>query len=142
MATITAANSVITLTVTGLFAAQQLQGFATDDAFSAEAVSTAETLMGIDGRLSGGFVHVKKPTLIHLQADSPSIALFDSWGAAQEAQKELYWAQGSITLPALGLSFTLIQGALENYQPFSAVKKVLQPRQFTIVWQQISPQPS
>ena len=53
--TITGASAVIMLSVPGLFSTpQQLQGFATDDIFDTAAIASAETLMGVDGNLSGG----------------------------------------------------------------------------------------
>ena len=86
MATITSANSVLTLAVNGLFPVPQvIQGYAVDDAFEGEAVQQAEILMGVDGVLSAGKVFVPYKMTIHLQADSPSIFLFDAWRNAQDA---------------------------------------------------------
>ena len=55
--TITSANSVFTLVVAGLFPAPvQLKGYASDKAFTTEAVDLAEVQMGVDGRMTAGFV--------------------------------------------------------------------------------------
>ena len=82
---LTAANAVITLTIAGVFnAGQQLQQFAADDVFSVEQVTPTETLMGVDGFLSGGRTPVPVPWTISLQADSPSNFIFEQWFAAQE----------------------------------------------------------
>ena len=91
MATITSANSVLTLAVNGLFPVPQvIQGYAVDDAFEGEAVQQAEILMGVDGVLSAGKVFVPYKMTIHLQADSPSVFLFDTLRNAQNADVDRY----------------------------------------------------
>jgi len=132
MATLTAANSVILLGVVGLFPVpQQLQGFATDDVFATDAVETVETMMGVDGGLSAGWV----PTA--LQADSGSNGVFDAWYAAQEVARETFAAFGEITLPAIGKKYEMVRGFLTSYSPIPETKKVLQPRKYTLTWQRI-----
>ena len=83
---ITSANALIVLTVPGVLAvATQLQGFAADDVFDTDDVEMAATLMGVDGILSGGFVYSMVPWNIALQADSPSMPVFEAWDQAQQA---------------------------------------------------------
>src|SRR6185312_16410010 len=80
MSTITAANSVFALTITGLYPAPQiLHGYAADDAFSTNAVETAETVMGLDGHLSGGFIFNPVKQTIVLMPDSASLDAFNNW---------------------------------------------------------------
>ena len=99
MATITSANSVLSLAINKYFPVPQvIQGFAVDDAFESESVQQSETLMGVDGILSGGKVFVPYKMTIHLQADSPSVFLFDAWRNAQDADADVYAASGSIVL--------------------------------------------
>ena len=138
MATITSANSVLTLAIGGVYgAALNIQGFAVDDAFESEAVQQSETLMGVDGHLSGGKVWTPYKMTIHLQADSPSVFIFDSWRAAQDAAVDVFVANGTISLPATGFTYTLVNGYLTTATPFPAVKKTLQPVVYEITWQQI-----
>jgi hypothetical protein len=138
MATLTAANSVIILTIPGPFPnPQQLQGFDVDDVFSSEAVSPAQTKMGVDGFLSGGWVATEKKVTYTLQADSPSNAVFDGWYAFNEQLREVSIAQGSIIYPAISQVFTLIRGFLTTYTPIADAKQLIQPRKFTVTWQRI-----
>jgi hypothetical protein len=75
MSTITSANSSFAITVPGVYSApQSVQGYATDDAFAAEAVEKVETLMGIDGKLSAGYIFNPYKMTITLQADSGSLS--------------------------------------------------------------------
>jgi hypothetical protein len=139
MATLTAANSVITLTIAGVFPnPQQLQGFDVDDIFSAESVSPAETKMGVDGILSGGWVATEKKLTYTLQADSPSNEVFDAWNDFQQQQQEVAIAQGSVSLVAINRIFTKTRGFLTGFVPIADAKKLLQPRKFTITWQSIT----
>ena len=83
MASITSANAIIMLTIPDLFPApQQLQGFAADDVYGVNDLKSAEVLMGVDGKLSGGFVFVPIEWSISFQADSPSLDIFDQWWTA------------------------------------------------------------
>jgi molecular chaperone DnaK (HSP70) len=138
MSTITSANSVLTLAVNKLFPVPQvIQGYAVDDAFEGEAVQQAEILMGVDGVLSAGKVFVPYKMTIHLQADSPSVLLFDTLRNAQNAAVDVYSLSGSILLPGTSMVYTLQNGFLTMATPFPAVKKTLQPLEYEITWQQI-----
>ncbi len=136
MATLTSANSALSLQVAGLYPVpQSIQGYATDDAFTADDVTPVETMMGVDGRLSGGFTPV--PTVLHitLQADSASNAIFDNWMAAQAAARETYIGNAAISLPGTGDKYIFTKGFLTSGSPMSSAKKVLQARKFSITFE-------
>jgi hypothetical protein len=138
MASITSANATLMVSVGGLYEIPQtIQGWASDDAFASESAQIVESLMGIDGTLSGGFVHRERKMSITLQADSPSIRFFDNWAQAQEAALDIYWANAILTLPGPHLAYALRKGLLEGYSVFSDVKKVLSPRKFQLVFERI-----
>lgn len=138
MATITSANSVLSLAINTYFPVPQvIQGFAVDDAFESESVQQSETLMGVDGILSAGKVFVPYKMTIHLQADSPSVFLFDAWRNAQDADADVYAASGSIVLSSTSMVYTLQNGFLTSATPFPAVKKTLTPLVYEITWQRI-----
>ena len=138
MATLTASNSVITLGVFGIFStAQILHGFDVDDMFSSEAITSAETSMGVDARLSAGWVPTEKKTTFTLQADSISNDVFDVWHMTQEAAQELSVAFGVVILPAISKKFVLGRGFLTSYMPITDAKKLLQPRKYVVTWESI-----
>ena len=142
MATITSANSTFALAVTGIFPAPQfLQGYAADDAFTADAIDMAETVIGVDGQMSAGFVFNVTPMTITLMPTSPSLILFEAWTNTQKAQQEVYRCDGVIRLPSIGRSYILKNGVLKQASQFPAVKKTLQPMTFQIVWQSIISEP-
>ena len=139
MADLTTANSALTLAIDDLYAAPQpIQGYAVDDAFTSEAVSPAETMMGVDGFLSGGYTPYPVPLHITLMANSPSIEIFDNWLQAMGATKSIYRGNASIILPGLGQQWVLSRGILTQAPAIPDAKKILQPRRFTIVFESVT----
>lgn len=142
MASITGSTAVYQLAVGGLFnTPQRLQGFAADDVWSTPAVQSAEVLMGVDGVMSAGFVFVPIVQSISIQADSDSGILFDEWWAAQQAAEDIYFANATVVLKALGQKWNMNRGVLTSYAPIPDVKKLIQPRKFEITWNGMSPAP-
>lgn len=140
MASLTGATAVYQLSVVGLFpSAIQLQGFSVDDVFSTAAIDSAEVMMGVDGFMSAGFKYVEIKQTISLQADSDSCSIFDQWWTAQQVAQDLYYANATVNLKALGTQWTMTRGALTSYAPLPDVKKIIQPRKFEITWNTVSP---
>lgn len=136
---LTNANSVLMLSVIGLYPTpQQLQGYAADDVFETEAVDSAETMMGVDGKMSAGFVFMPVDWSVTLQADSGSNDIFDNWYQAQQAAKAPFFANATVLLPAIDSKWAMTNGILVKFPPMPAGKKILQPRKYTIRWESIS----
>lgn len=138
--TITAANAVLMLGVTGLFpTAQKMQQFSADDVFDTEDLETAEVMMGVDGYLAAGISLNPVKQGFTFMADSPSILLFEQTYAQERAQRDKFFLFGSCFLPSVGRLYTMTKGVLSGYKPMPDAKKVLQPRKFTITWQSVLP---
>lgn len=142
MGDITGATAVLTLAIVGLFnTPQQIQGFAADDIYDLDEIESIETLMGVDGILSGGFVWKPQMQTIMLQADSPSNDMFDVWYNQQKAARATYIANGVLSLPAIGLKFVQTNGFLTRYK-LPGAKKLVQPRRYGITWNDVIAQPA
>lgn len=142
MGTITSASSVFTLSLPDVFPVDlNIQGYAVDDAFSHDSFDITETKMGVDGVLSGGFTPNPKRIQVALQADSPSIAIFDAWAAAQEVAKEAFSCTAVIALPSIGKQYVCNVGWLRGFKKLPDAKKTLEPQQFAIEFQDIQPAP-
>jgi hypothetical protein len=136
--TITSANSVFTIVVAGFFPAPvQLRGYASDKAFTTEAVDLAEVQMGVDGRMTAGFVPNPVKQTITLQADSPSKDIFTAVIQAMKTTREVFYISGSIALPSTGEAFILTRGILTNAKQIPDAQKVLQPVDYVITWERI-----
>jgi hypothetical protein len=136
MATLTTANSEFVLLIPGAFSVPQiLQGYATDDAFGTEDVNPVEAKIGVDGRKSSGFTPYLVKMLVHLQADSPAIQIFDLWNGALYAARDDLPASGSIMSPSLGKAWTLNNGSLTRFKPIPDAKKIFEAQTYEITWE-------
>lgn len=142
MSTLTAANSVFALAIPGLYDTPQIQqGYATDDAFAADDVNPVQVEMGVDGKLSGGYVPYPTAINVVYQADSPSLVMYDDWMNAQEIYREAYQAEGYMILPGTGMKYTLTKGFMTTGSKMPGVKKILQPRKFVLTFELCQPAP-
>ena len=142
MATLTNANSSFLLSVRNLFPVpQKMQGYATDDSFATNDVQPMQVMMGVDGMLSGGFVPYPTEVTFTLQADSPSLAMFDVVLEAQKAQKEGFLFDGTGIIQGTGEKYAMTKGFLTNATPMATGKKTLQPRKFTITFESVTKAP-
>jgi len=140
---LTAANAIITLSQVTLFPTpQQMQGFAADDVTDMDEVEPLEDVMGVDGVMSFGVGWVGRMQKITLQGDSASNAFFDTINTQQEAAQTAYPLTGTILLPAIGTMWTCINGGLKRYNPMPGVKKIIQPRNYSIIWNKVVPAPT
>lgn len=140
MGSVTAADLVVTLSIPllqGLAGPVQIQGFATDEVTDIPSLKSAETMMGVDGILSAGFVFVPIPQTYALQADSASNAFFDAWWAQMQSTKSNYLALGMVKQPSISMKYIMNGGVLTGYKPMANAKRLLQPRSFEITWQNI-----
>ena len=135
---ITSANSVFLLGFGSLFPVpQKMEGYSSDDAFMVDAVEAAQVLMGVDGKMSAGYVPNPKVQTITFQADSPSIAKLEFLIAAQNQARDIIKLSGTLALPSVGKSYAFINGVLTEYKPLPDAKKLLQPVSYKITWQTI-----
>lgn len=140
MGSITSSNAKIYLSITGVFTSPvPLQGFSVDDIFDVGDTPPTEAIMGVDGRLSAGKVFVPTVQGIVLQADSASNAVFDAWAAAMVKAGDVYFAQATVLLTAIGKEFTCVNGALTGYKRSPDARRVLQPRRYQITWEDWQP---
>ena len=137
--TITSANSVFTITAPKLFPAPvQLRGYASDKAFATEAVVLSEVLMGVDGIMSAGYTPTPVTQTVTLQSDSSSRTIFDAVIADTKTSREIYLLSGTITLPSTGEDFTLTRGVLTQAKQIPDAQKMLQPVDYTIIWESVN----
>lgn len=140
--TLTSANAIILISVAGLFdSPNRIQGFSADDVTDAGDVQPGETAMGVDGRLSAGFVPVPIVQNITLQADSLSNDLFEQWWGAEKSAREKYVASGTLLIPATSRRYTMVRGFLTSVPPTPSLKRIIQPRRYGVTWERIDAAP-
>lgn len=140
---ITSANAVIMLTAPGVFdLPYQLQQFAADNIYGTDPIVVGESMMGVDGHLTAGFVNNAVQQAYSLMADSPSNFFFDQIAMREKADQAKYPIRGTILLTSVGSKYTMVRGFLINWQPIADAARVLQPRRHTIQWERVIPNPS
>lgn len=140
--TITSANSVLMLAVGGIAPVpQKIEGFTADAAWAFDDIENKEIIMGIDGNMSAGYVLTTKAMMITVMPNSPSASLFDLWYTSEETAKEVFYADGTISLPAIGKKFVLSKGVMSRTKPSPDVKKTIQPIEYRITWESVTPSP-
>lgn len=138
MKTLTSANSSLVITATQVFPAPQaIQGYAADDAFTLDALDLSEAVMGVDGKLSAGYTPQPTKFNISIQADSPSIEVFDMIIAAMKGTREVVWLDAVVQLPAVGAKYILTKGVITNVNQMPDAKKILQPQKFTVTFESV-----
>lgn len=137
--TITSANSILTMIVPGLFPVPvSIQGYSTDDAFMLDALDLAETVMGVDGRMSAGYVPKEVKLTVTLQADSASKDFFAILTQAVKTAREVFYMSATLSLPSTGEAFTFTRGILTSVEQIPSAKKMLQPQKFVITWESVN----
>ena len=134
--TITSANAVFMLAIENLITTPvRLEGYSADDAFSEDPITPTEVTMGVDGKLSAGYTPNPIKVKIRLSPDSDSVAIFDQWYAAQEIDKDVYYANAVITLISTGRTYELTKGALTGYKNIPDAKKKLEAQDYEITFE-------
>lgn len=139
-ATLTVANSSIAITVEALFPSSTLlAGYAADNVFEAGEVENGEYSMGIDGKLSKGFVFNEIPFTLTLQADSESLSIFEQVWQYEASNRTKLDVGLTVTLPANNKRYILKDGAMRSYKA-PAGQRILQPGvvQFVFARQEFS----
>lgn len=137
--TLTTANSVLAMSTEALFPqAQVLSGYAADNIFETDAVENGEYSMGIDGKLSAGFVFNEIPFTLTLQADSDSLKLFEQIWQYEVSNRTKLTNNLTITLPSLRRRYDLKNGFMRSYKA-PAGQKILQPGVVAFVFARIEP---
>lgn len=143
---ITSANAKLTLTVrssAGIVVGPfTVEGYANDAAFATETVDAAEAVMGVDGRMAAGYLPRITKQQISLMANSPSIALFETWDNAQKVLGDVLVADGSIAAPSLGRAYACVKGILTRLTPVPTARKTFsEPVVYEVSWESVTPAP-
>lgn len=137
---ITDADAIIILTVENLYSSGvQLQGFSTDTAWTAGDATIAEARMGVDGKLSAGYTPAPRTMTISLEASSPSLEVMRNIISTSQMTKGVFTCSMQVTIPAQGKEYTLSNGVLQTGHDISDGKKVLDPSQFTFIFESCKP---
>lgn len=136
--TITSADCIFTLNVDGLYpTGVRLQGFAADNIYSTSEKTLAETVMGVDGFLSAGFIFTSVNQTINIMPDSASWRVFENWAMLSESGIAVFRCNATVILPGLGKKYTHTNGVFKSWKALPDAQKTMQPGQAVIEWARI-----
>ena len=88
---ITSQNATGVLAVQGIYDnGFDLEQFASDQSFSMDEITMAETRMGVDGRMVAGSIPSIKPVTLMFEASSPSYESMSKVFSTIEQTKDIY----------------------------------------------------
>lgn len=141
--TLTVANSSMVLTVAGLFDAPViLQDYSADEVFSTEPSTHIETMMGLRGNLSGGWVPAERVVNITIMGDGATNFVFEEWDAAQRQLRDALVCGLIVTIFSISRVYTCTKGFLRTYNPIPDGRRILQQRRYTMVFESIDGAPT
>jgi hypothetical protein len=135
---ITSANSESRMTIDELYPEGfPLEQFGTDQGIASEDVQLAESRMGVDGKLSAGYVCNVYPVTITFEPISSSVVYINDLKDAMNKSRRIYRVHLECRLPSLQLVYKFVNGHLENATAFPAIKKTLDPVTFKFVFESL-----
>lgn len=100
--TLTSANSVLLWRAKGYSDTYtQVQGYKPDASFEFGDEALGETVIGVDGQLSGAHIHSSVTLTIHLAANSPTRAHFARMRDAIKSQMETFKFDFAVEYPSI-----------------------------------------
>lgn len=140
MSTITSASATLTLAHDSLFpVAVKVEGFDVDSAVNFDAVETGVTKLGVDGKLSVGWVPHAIPMTLTLQADSASNKTFDAIEEWEKTQREKAQLRLVLAIPATNQAYVFSKCVITNSIVVPSLQRTLAPRTFSITCESIAP---
>jgi hypothetical protein len=136
--TLTAADAILMMTVDTIYPAPfRIKGFAADDVTNMDAVDNAETSMGVDGRLSAGFVFrpLARPSRCKPTAKRTT---FSRRGRSMNARRaaSISRARPSGHCHRAPVYLRARRAAVLHPDPRRAI--TLQPRSYVIEWESVA----
>lgn len=137
--TITSVNCTFTLSVGVIFPTPvELKQWAVNDFISGAEVQVNETMRGVDGHFTGGFIFPEAiETRVSLMGDSVSKDIFDTWYNTMLTIKETMTANGVLKIPSIQKKYTMTKGYLVSHKIFPDVQNLVQAPTYTIRWGQV-----
>ena len=131
--TLTTANSTIILTLPILPVPVKLEGYSTDDMLNQDELNFTDSVMGIDGLKSSGYIIEKRVVNLTFMPTSASIDTFNIWiNAMKVARESLEATAMSVTVPGLKNTYLFTIGNLKNGKEIPDLKKMSESIKYTL----------
>jgi len=132
-----ATSSVSMLSTNGI---TDFEGYSADDIFTADSVDFVETRIGVDGKMSAGYVPQIKTVTFNFEASSKSLPSLLNLYAISEATRTPVFVTLTVFIPAISKKF-ICEGVMKGTKPMYDAKKTLEPMPIKFDFESIIPMP-
>lgn len=137
---ITSANSTFVISSADIaLAATALEGYWVDSGFTFEDSEIAVAQVGVDGKMSAGWVPRLVPITVTLSPDSPSVVVMDTIITTADMLRAPVILNGVITIPSINKSYTLGRGVLTRVKMAPNAERILGSQSFVITFESCKP---
>ena len=137
---ITSANSTLIITVSALaIASVAMEGYAVDNAWALDDAETAVAQVGVDAKMTAGWVPRLNPLTLSFAPNSPSVATLSAIITAQDTNMTIYTLQGVLSCPPVSKSWTLSNGVLTRGKIIPDGSRILGPQSFQLTFESARP---
>lgn len=137
---ITSANSTFVISASSLaIASVALEGYSVDTAWDLEDSEVAVTQIGVDGKMSAGYVPRLYPVTFTFAPDSASISVFETIVTTQDVLKSPVEVNGVLQIPSINKSYTFMRGVVTRGKMLPGGGRVLGQQAFTITFNSCKP---
>ncbi|RKS87332.1 hypothetical protein DES39_0552 [Orbus hercynius] len=133
---ITAASVIVTLVADELYpTGRVIEGFAEDSLRSLDDLVRTESVMGVDGKLSVGFVYYPVNLTLHLMPDQDGYTVFENIAQVQNTLVAPIYLSMTIVDVSLKRKYTLTKGALTSFAAMPNANRLMQPVDAAMVFE-------
>ena len=137
---IPSANSPLIITVSALaIASVAMEGYAVDNAWALDDAETAVAQVGVDAKMTAGWVPRLNPLTLSFAPNSPSVATLSAIITAQDTNMTIYTLQGVLSCPSVSKSWTLSNGVLTRGKIIPDGSRILGPQSFQLTFESARP---
>lgn len=125
---ITAASVIMTLVADEIYpSGKTIEGYAEDSLRTLEEITLTESHMGVDGKLSHGYVEYPVVLRLTLQPDQDGYTVFENIAQTQKVLRAPIHLSLTIIDVSLKRKYTLTRGALNAWKPMPDATRIMQP---------------
>ena len=137
---ITSANSTLIITVSALaIASVAMEGYAVDNAWALDDAEMAVAQVGVDAKMTAGWVPRLNALTLSFAPNSPSIATLLAVVTAQDTDRTIYTLQGVLTCPSIKKSWTLSNGVITRAKVIPDGSRILGAQSMQITFESARP---
>lgn len=133
---LTGASAIVTLVVDELYpSGVVIEGFNEDDLMQLDNLTRTEYNMGVDGKLSAGFVYYPIELTLGVMPNHSGYKIFENVAQVQQTLVAPLALSMTIALPGIKRKYTLPNGYVTEFAVMPSVNRLIQPATVGLVFE-------